>query len=81
MRDSTSRRMLTDYAARHGADPGLGCSLTAHRDLGYCSACTSPHDGKRNGAERELAGWRLLAMAERGIPRQPREAAGAGSGP
>lgn len=73
--DSTSRRMLTDFAARHGAEPGLGCSLVAHRDLGMCSACKSPHDGQRNGAKRELACWRLLAMAERGVPPQPWEVA------
>lgn len=73
--DPTSRQMLEGWAARHGAPPALGCSLVAHRDLGLCSACRSPYDGKRNDPEREMAGWRLLAMAERGIPRQPWEPA------
>jgi hypothetical protein len=70
--DNPSRQMLDAYAARHGGPPLLGCSLVAHRDLGYCSGCRSPHDGKCNGADRELSGWRLLAMAERGIPDQPK---------
>jgi hypothetical protein len=69
---TSARQMLNAYAARHGAPPVLGCSLVAHRDLGYCSGCRSPHDGQRNGADRELAGWRLLAMAERGVPDQPK---------
>jgi hypothetical protein len=67
----TARQMLENYAARHGAQPVLGCSLVAHRDLGFCSNCRSPHDGQRNRMEREIAGWRLLAMAERGVPDQP----------
>ncbi len=71
MADTSARRMLDGYAARHGTPPILGCSLVAHRDLGFCSGCRSPYDGQRNGPERELAGWRLLAMAERGVPDQP----------
>lgn len=71
--DSTARQMLDDYARRHSGGLRLGCSLVAHRDLGYCSNCVSPHDGERVGVDRELAGWRLLAMAERGIPEQPWE--------
>lgn len=72
MGDDTSRRLLDDYAKRHGTAARLGCSTVAHRDLGYCSGCLSPHDdGKTVGAARELAGWRLLAMAERGVPPWP----------
>lgn len=44
--------------------PRLGCELNAHRDLGFCELCTP------EGARNELAGWRLLAIAQRGVPPQ-----------
>lgn len=45
-------------------EPRLGHELTAHRDLGFCQFC---HPA---GVQGELMGWRLLAMAERGVPDQ-----------
>jgi hypothetical protein len=60
--DATARVMLAQYAEQHGAEPRLGCDLVAHRDLGLCGACYT--------ASGELTAWRLLAMAERSIPRQ-----------
>lgn len=66
--DALSAQMLNQYRARHGSAPArLGCGLVAHRDLGFCSAC---HE---HGSSGEVTGWRLLAMAERGIPKQPFE--------
>lgn len=41
--------------------PRLGCSLVAHRDLGYCGEC-HPH-----GPRGELTGWQLLSMRLRGM--------------
>jgi len=77
MRDQASADLLADWRARREQEPRLGCSLSAHRDLGYCSGCPPTperHEAgeRRLGAAYELAGWRLLAMAERGVPDQPR---------
>lgn len=47
-------------------EPRLGCELNAHRDLGFCAWCP----GKTK--EDELQGWRLLAIAERGVAAQPK---------
>lgn len=58
-----ARTMLDAYAATNRTYTRLGCDLTAHRDLGFCAVCRT--------APTELLGWRLLAMAERGIPLQP----------
>lgn len=66
--DDVSRRMLAGMAARHGRQPRLGCSTIAHRDLGFCARCIdSPSGDPRLGASYELSGWRLLAMAQRGM--------------
>jgi hypothetical protein len=65
--DSRSAQMLADFRKRHAHPPRLGCGLVAHRDLGFCSAC------HKHGSSGEITGWRLLAMAERGIPNQPWE--------
>jgi hypothetical protein len=64
-----------DVAARQFAElrssserpPRLGCELASHRDLGFCAGC---HPG---GVNYELLAWRLLALAERGVPDQPAE--------
>jgi hypothetical protein len=64
--DPHARQMLTDYAAQHGRPLGLGHSTVSHRDLGYCSACVR-EGGRSDGVALELNGWRLLAMAERGM--------------
>jgi hypothetical protein len=47
--------------------PRLGCSLVAHRDLGFCAGC------RGYDTSQELIAWRILAMRERGIPLQPWE--------
>lgn len=65
-------KTLAELRERYGREPRLGCSLVAHRDLGYCAHCPSP-DMYTPSIDREVAGWRLLAMAERGVPRQPSE--------
>ncbi len=38
---------------------------------GYCAHCRDPHDDMLDSTAQELTGWRLLAMAERGVPDQP----------
>ena len=65
-------KTLAELRKQYGREPRLGCSLVAHRDLGYCAHCPSP-DMYTPSIDREIAGWRLLAMAERGVPRQPSE--------
>lgn len=73
--DSASAGILKDARRKFGRDPILGCHLTSHRDLGFCSVCLGPSEhNPRYGADMELAAWRLLAMSERGIPEQPFEA-------
>lgn len=47
--------------------PRLGCSLVSHRDLGFCSGCHGYDVGQ------EMAGWRLLAIRQRGHVKQPWE--------
>jgi hypothetical protein len=42
----------------------LGCSTIAHAKLGYCAVCLRRDEGPDAAASLELAGWRLLAMAE-----------------
>jgi hypothetical protein len=73
--DAQSRRMFEDFSARHRRPASqLGCSLPAHRDLGFCALCIGQaHRNREFGRSTEIAGWRLLAMAERGIPLQPWE--------
>lgn len=44
--------------------PRLGCSLVSHRDLGFCSGCHGYDAGQ------EMAGWRLLAIRQRGHVKQ-----------
>lgn len=48
-------------------EPRLGCVLTAHRDIGYCCFCAGLNEYD------ELAGWRHLAIQEKGTPKQPFE--------
>lgn len=62
-----ARQQLRELTERHNHAPKLGCSLVSHRDLGFCAGCVTP-----DGQDTELAAWRLLAMAERGVPDQPR---------
>lgn len=66
--DPIAREHLEQIAARHGRPMRLGCSTVAHRDLGFCAACVPDSGQERFGAATELSGWRLLAIAERGIP-------------
>ena len=63
-----ARRELDRLAAERGRPAGLGHELNAHRDLGFCAGCVPLGFG---GATDELHGWRLLAIAERGVPEQP----------
>lgn len=63
-----ARLELDRLAADRGRPTGLGHELNAHRDLGYCAFCAP---GGLGGAMDELQGWRLLAIAERGVPEQP----------
>lgn len=69
----TAAWQLADMRARLERDPGLGCSLVAHRDLGFCSHCPVPYDDGTQGWRREIAAWRLLSMAQEGVPLQPSE--------
>ena len=64
----TPAEEFAHFQERFSTHPRLGCSLVAHRDLGFCAACQ-----RDDGDLREIAGWRSLAMVERGIPRQPSE--------
>lgn len=48
-------------------EPRLGCELNAHRDLGFCCFCPG------RDVYEELNAWRLLAMQQRGVPKQPSE--------
>ena len=67
-----ARRLLDDMRVRYGRAARAGCELNAHRDLGFCAFCALPdHIVHVTPVDVELAGWRLLAMAQRGIPDQP----------
>lgn len=58
--DPIAQQHFDRFVADVGARPlSLGCSTVAHRDLGFCSSCAT--------VAWELDGWRLLAMAERGM--------------
>lgn len=60
--DPQARRHLDRFLADVGKRPlRLGCSTVSHRDLGFCCSCVDVTVGE------EVAGWRLLAMAERGM--------------
>ena len=65
-----ARAALESYRACYAHPARLGCSLVAHRDLGFCTGCLRADDGVC-AADLELAAWRLLAAAERGVPDQP----------
>lgn len=60
-----SAELLESHRAQFARPATIGHDLTAHRDLGFCQACHP------QGMSGELIGWRLLAMAERGVPDQP----------
>lgn len=56
------RQHLDRFLAEVGKHPPrLGCSMVSHRDLGFCCSCREAALGE------EVAAWRLLAMAERGM--------------
>jgi hypothetical protein len=65
-----SRRLFEALKTRYAQPIRLGCNTVAHRDLGFCSGCAVP--GKKAADEigplMELSGWRLMAIAERGVP-------------
>jgi hypothetical protein len=43
--------------------PMLGCSTISHDRLGFCAACVRAlRDGGPNGADLEIAAWRLRAL-------------------
>lgn len=63
--NAKAAEQLAEMRAAYGTEPRLGCDLAAHRDLGFCAHCPV-------GSVRiEVTGWRLLALAERGVPDQP----------
>lgn len=68
MGNAKAAEQLEEMRGTHMCPPRLGCELAAHRDLGFCAACA---DG---GKDTELMGWRLRALANRGVPNQPNRA-------
>jgi hypothetical protein len=58
------RDHLDRYRREYGQPIRLGCSTIAHDRLGYCAVCVRDREGPDVAASAELAGWRLLAMAE-----------------
>lgn len=70
-----AREDLAAWSAQWAGPPTIGHELAAHRDLGFCAACVRGRwtDGTSDGygQAQELTGWRLLALAERGVPDQP----------
>lgn len=71
--DTRSANVLADLRADYSREPRLGCSLVAHRDLGFCASCIRTPDPYTKPVDVELTGWHLLAMAQRGVPHQPFE--------
>lgn len=67
--DQSAQALLANLTKRWGKPPRLGCSTVAHRELGFCAGCFDRNvNDPRLGTAHELSGWRLLAMAERGLP-------------
>jgi hypothetical protein len=63
-----AREHLNALTEEYAHPARLGCELSAHRDLGFCAMCARP-GASRLAQDTELMGWRLLAIAQRGVAR------------